>query len=189
MPGDLGEVRGLVREAADWLRTSKDTDQWAKPWPNRAAQKERIQNDLLEGKTWLIWDVDIVAGTITIDTDEPVAAHGQPIWPEHKRHEPALYVRRVIVRRNYAGIGLGARLLDWAADVAKRDYRATLIRIDVWTTNTDLHSYYIGQRFTRCEGRDPKDLADYPSQVLFERDVDQAAADYSDLFTEIESSY
>jgi hypothetical protein len=33
MPGDLGVVSGLVREAAEWLRTSKNTDQWAQPWP------------------------------------------------------------------------------------------------------------------------------------------------------------
>ena len=63
---------------------------------------------------------------------------------------PALYVRRVVVARSYSGLGLGAALLDWAADVAKSDHGAALIRIDVWTTNLELHAYYEGQRFTRC---------------------------------------
>jgi len=40
--------------------------------------------------------------------------------------------------RKYAGYGLGAALLDWAADVATRDYGAALIRIDEWTTNLGL---------------------------------------------------
>ncbi len=186
MPGNLDKVRGLVREAAEWLRTSKDTDQWAEPWPDRTGQRERIRNDLLKGKTWIIWDGATPAATITVDTDEPLDLNEQPVWPAHKRHEPALYVRRVIVSRHYAGIGLGAALLDWAADVAKRDHGAALIRIDVWTTNIDLHTYYQGQRFTRREGRDPRELTNYPSQALFEREVTQPGSDYSKLFMEDE---
>ena len=83
---------------------------------------------------------------------------------------------------SYAGLGLGAALLDWAADVAKRDHRAALIRIDVWTTNQSLHAYYEGQRFMRREGRDPKELANYPSQALFEREVDRSGSGYTRFF-------
>src|SRR5690242_15132193 len=187
MPGNLKEVRGLVREAAEWLRTSKDTDQWANPWPDRAGQRERILNDLLKGKTWIVWDGTTAAATITVDTEEPLDLNEQPVWPAHKRHEPALYVRRVIVSRRYAGLGLGAALLDWAAAVAKRDHDAQLIRVDVWTTNTSLHTYYEGQRFIRSEGRDPRELTNYPSQALFERAVNQPRSNYTQLFTEEDS--
>jgi GNAT superfamily N-acetyltransferase len=183
-PGDLDEVRGLVREAAEWLRTSKNTDQWAKPWPDRARKRERILNDLLKGKTWLVWDGPTAAATITVDTEDPLDENEQPVWPAHRRREPALYVRRVVVSRNYAGLGLGAALLDWAADVAKRDHEAALIRVDVWTTNRDLHAYYEGQHFTRCAGRDPRELRNYPSQALFERTVNRPGSSYTKLFME-----
>lgn len=186
MPGDLYRVRRLVGEAAEWLRKREDTDQWAKPWPDRAGQKERILNDMIKGKTWLLWDDTFPAGTITIDTEEPLAADDRPVWPEHKRHEPAIYVRRVIVSRDYAGLGLGASLLDWAADVAKIDYGVTLIRVDVWTTNLNLHTYYERQRFMRRQGRDPQELGNYPSQALFEREVKQPGSDYSKLFVEMD---
>lgn len=184
---DLDKVRGLVREAAAWLRTSKNTDQWAKPWPDRTGQRERIVNDLLKGKTWLVWDDTTAVATITIGTEEPLDANEQPIWPSHKGREPALYVRRVIVRRSHAGLGLGAALLDWAANAARRDHKATLIRIDVWTTNRDLHAYYERQHFSRCEGRDPRELHNYPSQALFERNVERPESDYTKLFIEDES--
>jgi len=111
VPGDLDEVHGLVREAAKWLRTSKDTDQWASPWPDRAGKLERTLNDLLKGKTWLVWDGMIVVATITVDTEEPLDENEQSIWPAHRLRESALYVRRVIVSRSYAGLGLGAALL------------------------------------------------------------------------------
>jgi GNAT superfamily N-acetyltransferase len=186
MSGDLDAVSGLVREAAEWLRTSKTTDQWAKPWPDRIRQRERMLNDLLKGKTWSVWDGETAVATITVDTDEPVDLSEQPIWPEHERHRSALYVRRVVVARTHSGCGLGAALLDWAADVAKRDHGAALIRIDVWTTNLELHAYYEGQRFTRLRGRNPRELAGYPSQALFERDTHLPGSNYKELFLEEE---
>lgn len=188
IPGDLDAVSGLVREAAEWLRTSKNTDQWAKPWPGRIRQRERILDDLLTGKTWLVWDGETAAATITVDTDEPVDLKGQPVWPEHERLRSALYLRRIVVARDYAGRGLGAALLDWAAHVAKRDHRAALIRIDVWTTNLELHAYFEGQRFVRVPGCEPTSLPDYPSQALFERAADLSGSDYTELFLEEESN-
>lgn len=182
-PGDLEVVRGLVQEAAAWLRT-KDTDQWEEPWPDQDGQRERMLNDLIEGKTWIVWDGPAAAATISIDTDEPLDLNDQPVWPAHKRHVPALYVRRVIVSRAYGGIGLGAGLLDWAADVAKRGYGAEVIRIDVWTTNLGLHSYYEGKGFTRLRIRNPR-VIDYPSQALFEREIGRPRSNYAEFFTEV----
>ena len=186
MPGDVDAVSGLVRGAAEWLRTSKNTDQWAKPWPDRIRQRERMLNDLLKGKTWLVWDGETAVATITVDTDEPVDLNEQPVWPERERRRSALYVRRVVVARDYAGCGLGAALLDWAAHVAKRDHQAALIRIDVWTTNQELHAYYEGQSFVRLPDRDPASLPDYPSQMLFERTAARSGSDYTRLFLEEE---
>jgi GNAT superfamily N-acetyltransferase len=107
-----------------------------------------------------------------------VAEH--PVWPAEESQSAVLYVRRVIVSRRYAQLGLGAALLDWAADVAKTDHGADLIRIDVRTTNLRLHAYYEGQRFTRCP--DPQGLGDYPSQALFERSVHVPGSDFTKLF-------
>jgi GNAT superfamily N-acetyltransferase len=179
VPGDLDHVVGLVREAAGWLQ-SKGIDHWGKPWPDRAGQRERILNDLFKGKTWLVRDGETIAATITIDMDEPLDADERPVWPPEESKRQVLYVRRVIVSRRYARLGLGAALLDWAADAARRGHGAELIRIDVQTTNLKLHAYYEGQRFTRCPS--PQGLGDYPSQALFERGVDVTGADFTRLF-------
>lgn len=188
MPGDLDAVSGLVREAAEWLRTSKDTDQWARPWPDRTRQRERMLIDLLKGKTWLVWDDETAVATITVDTDEPVDLNEQPVWPEQERHRSALYVRRIVVARDYAGRGLGAALLDWAAHVAQRDHQAALIRIDVWTTNSELHAYYERQHFVRLPDHGRASLPDYPSQALFEREADLSGSHYTKLFLEEEQN-
>src|SRR5947209_10999535 len=91
LPENLAEVSGLVRDAAAWLRTSKNTDRWAKPWPDRIRQRQRIYDDLLRGRAWLVSDGATAAATITVDTDEPLDLNDQPVWPEHDRHRP-LYI-------------------------------------------------------------------------------------------------
>ena len=78
-------MSGLVREAARWLRTSKNTDQWTKPWPDRARHHERMLNDLVKGKTWLVCDGVTAAATITVDAGEPLDLNEQPVWPERER--------------------------------------------------------------------------------------------------------
>jgi len=169
-PAQTDVVRELVDEAAEWLR-GKNTSQWATPWPDRGGRDNRILEDLALGRTWVLWDDAIAVGTITIDTVDPVDPSKNHVWPAHTLSESALYVHRVIVRRSHAGLGLGARLLDWASAVATRLIGSPLLRIDVWTDNWDLHAYYRRQGFTLCEYRDPKELPDYPARALFERRV------------------
>lgn len=171
-PDELDVILELLSDSIRWLQ-GMGIDQWASPWPDETARNERIAQDLADGKTWLILDGTKVAGTITID---PV---NNGIWPAHKCREKAVYVRKVIIRRHYAGLGLGARLFDWAADVAGRVHQARWIRIDVWTTNGRLHAYYrrLGFRF-RYLADDPS----YPSRALFERSTDRRRPDYHAVF-------
>jgi GNAT superfamily N-acetyltransferase len=157
--GDMAVTTQLIEEAAEWLR-DKGTDQWAKPWPNQAGRDSRILASLREGKTWMGWDDDIPAATITADPDD------DPYWPEEFLLDRAVYVHRLVVARPYKGVGLGSALLDWAGRVAKRDYDARWIRVSAWTTNLDLHDYYRRQGFSPC-GNHPDD--GYPSGARFQK--------------------
>jgi GNAT superfamily N-acetyltransferase len=174
LPDECGAILELLDDSIRWFQDI-GIDQWAKPWPDEERRNKRIARDLDEGKTWLAVDDAAVAGTITIDPAD------SDIWPADKRQEKAVYVRRVIVRRHYAGLGLGARLLDWATDVATRAHEARWIRLDVWTTNRNLHAYYRGQGFRFSGLRDLLDEPDYPSRALFERSTDRRGPDYRAL--------
>ena len=173
-PDELGVILDLLSESVRWLQ-DKDTDQWATPWPDETGRNQRIARDLADGKTWLVLNDREVAGTITLDPAD------DGVWPAYTHQEKAVYVRKVIVRRSYAG--LGALLFDWAADVAARVHGARWIRIDVWTTNRRLHAYYqrLGFQF-----RDLAEDPDYPSRALFERSTSRLRRDYQAVFRPIE---
>ena len=135
---DYAAVRSLLTEASWWLEREKDTDQWAKPWPDANGRKERIKKAIEAGRTWIAWDDAMPVATLTTSPND------HKIWPAEHALEPAVYVRRITVSRSptYAGRGLGGQLLDWAGLRASRDYGARWVRVDVWTTNTELHAYY-----------------------------------------------
>ena len=168
--GDFRTVIGLIDEASAWLR-DKDTDQWSAPWPDEAGRDARVMRGLQGGKTWIIWHDGRPAATMTIATRANPAVWSRQAC-ECDLSERAVYVHRLITARDYAGWGLGAELIDWAGVRGRRDYGARWVRIDVWTSNTALHDYYIKREFRRCGTcADPG----YPSGALFQKRVSRLA--------------
>jgi GNAT superfamily N-acetyltransferase len=175
---DMQRIVGLIEDAAGWLKAHKDTDQWAVPWPNRADRDSRILASLRAGKTWICWDRQTPAATITADPDH------DPYWEQGRGADGAIYVHRLVVARSHAGHRLGAALLDWAGRTARLTHDARWIRVSAWTTNLDLHSYYLGIGFISC-GFHPDD--GYPSAARFEKPTDQIPVSWPRLFTAPES--
>jgi GNAT superfamily N-acetyltransferase len=152
-------VIGLIDGASVWLR-GKDTDQWAKPWPDRAGRDGRVRRGLELGETWIVWDGDVPAATMTI------CQRANPdVWPEGDK-EDAVYIHRLVVSRAYAGRELGGLMIDWAVQRELRTRQVEWVRVDVWSTNSGLHDYYERQGFIRCGAcPDPG----YPSGALFQK--------------------
>ncbi|WP_158566761.1 GNAT family N-acetyltransferase [Actinomadura craniellae] len=174
---DLCVIIGLIDSAAQWL-AAKDTDQWARPWPDERGREQRILDGLGTGFTWLAFDGETPVATVSI-TDQ-----GNPIlWNRPgELEERAVYLHRLVINQDYAGRGLGASLLDWAADYGSRAYGADIVRIDVWQDNEALHAYYrrLGFRPARRKMTDivRKKRVDiratkeeWPSGAVFERKI------------------
>ncbi|GLW65404.1 hypothetical protein Arub01_36480 [Actinomadura rubrobrunea] len=162
-PDDLHTIIELIESAAAWLRT-KGTTQWNRPWPTRRDRDRRIRTALARGETWILWHGTVPAATVTVTTTPDEA-----LWTPDERAEPAVYLHRLVVDRRYAGLGLGAWLLDWAGWRARTEYGARWIRIDVWADNYALHRYYLRQGFRRL--RHSTAIPGYPAGELFQRDT------------------
>jgi GNAT superfamily N-acetyltransferase len=167
-------IISLIDDAAEWLRT-KNTNQWAQPWPSVEDRDHRILKDLRLGNTWIAWDGDTPAATITVDSAD------SPIWPPERLRERAVYVCRLVVSRSHSGQGMGAALLDWAGLRAMQRYGAHWVRVDVWTTNKALHSYYTRQGFESCGVS--KEIDHYPSAALFQKATDRIRPTGRTLFS------
>jgi GNAT superfamily N-acetyltransferase len=173
---EIGTVQRLIEAAAQWLG-SKNTDQWASPWPSEQARTQRILTGLRSGRTWIAWDRQRPAATITADPNDYQA------WPADLQGDPAVYVSRLVVSRPYAGRGLGAQLVDWAGLRARREHGADWVRVDVWTTNTALHGYYEQLGFELCGWC--ASIPGYPSAALFQKPTGEIAHLDAPLFQEV----
>lgn len=126
---DIDDLLAVLDEAAAWLRT-KGVEQWPKrfkaAWVGPAVER---------GETWLARLDGAVAGTITLDWDDP-------LWSD--LDGSAGYVHRMAVTRSAPG--LGATLLTWTA-ATTRALGCTYLRLDCVSTNTRLRTYYESQGF------------------------------------------
>lgn len=157
---DVDDIILLREDAAERLRTMQ-LDQWQKPWPSAEGEDERFRQGMEEGTTWIVRAAADVVATFVVDTFcDP------RLWTESEQSEPALYIHRFIVHRDYSGLGLGARLMALIEAWAAHDgYR--WLRVDVWTTNGDLQKYYLNLGFEHVRTIE----SDYPSGALFQREV------------------
>jgi ribosomal protein S18 acetylase RimI-like enzyme len=177
-PDDIPKIIGLIDQAAEWL-TTKGTDQWAKPWPSLQERDRRVRRGVVDGFTWLVEDHDALVGTASCRPD----SHSE-LWGDAETQEPAGYMARLVINRQYAGRNIGGHLTDWIGARAQAEFYAKSVRIDVWTTNVSLHSYYKRCGFTFL--RFCRD-AMYPSAALFIKPTDIISPTAGSLFEYIPS--
>ncbi|MGY0466906.1 GNAT family N-acetyltransferase (plasmid) [Kitasatospora sp. cg17-2] len=155
---DLETVVNLWGHAASWLR-ELGTEQWQ--YPPRA---ERIAENIAAGECWIVEDEGAPVATVTVDE------HADPdFWSPEETAQSALYVHRMVVRRDVSGLELGSALLDWASTRAAEQGKQWL-RLDAWRDNSDLHAYYSNRAFTHVR---TVDMAGRGSGALFQRPAGQ----------------
>ncbi|GAA4952186.1 hypothetical protein HD597_005398 [Nonomuraea thailandensis] len=128
-PAHAAEVLDVLDEAAAWLRRRGVTQ-----WPEHF-ESSWIDGAIERGETWLAHLGATAVGTLTLDWSDP-------LWTDIGG--TAGYVHRMAVRRQAAG--LGALLLDWAADAAGHNHQRFL-RLDCVASNGRLRSYYEARGF------------------------------------------
>ncbi|WP_404959097.1 GNAT family N-acetyltransferase [Streptomyces sp. 147326] len=132
---DVVKLLAFREEAAAWL-SELGSDQWRRPYP-----ADRLLATIEAGTVFMVRDGDVTAATITLTPD---AEDG--LWSSEELAEPSMFVNKLTVARTHAGLDLGGRLLDWAGDRAYRS-GASWLRLDAWTTNTELQRYYLRHGF------------------------------------------
>ncbi|MGV9624727.1 GNAT family N-acetyltransferase [Streptomyces tendae] len=134
-PHDLARLLAFRQEAAAWL-SRLGSDQWQRPYP-----ADKLLATIEAGQVFMVRDGDATAATITLT---PEAEEG--LWTEDELREPSFFINKLTVARTHAGQNVGGRLLDWAGDRGHRA-GAKWLRLDAWTTNASLQTYYLRQGF------------------------------------------
>ena len=125
----------LLEEAAEWL-WAKGVRQW-RPGEHRAARVELLAQ--LHTGCLILAELDgCLAGGCLLTEVAPA------VWRD--RPADALYLSGLVVARWAAGRDLGGRILNAAAEAARRRGKSRL-RLDCWDGNDFLKGYYRARGF------------------------------------------
>jgi len=152
---DAEAIRGLLIGAAQWIQRSQGFVQWREEWFTQAHVSEVIE----------LYDVFIAqmggeaVGCFSIHGED------EEIWGD-QFHDNAGYLHRLTVSRAYSHMGIGTRLINWAASYVHKQGKSCL-RLDCMAGNKALNQYYVREGFTFCGRYDGQGW----SAHLYERQV------------------
>lgn len=142
-PQDATAVLGMLDSAIAWMVARGATAQWGStPASQHPRFVEQVTAFGAEGELHLAVVDGVAAGALAV---------GEPHDYAPAATERELYVRLLITHRDFAGLGVGARLLKHADDLA-RSQGVGLLRVDCYAGNDGkLVEYYERQGYTRTE--------------------------------------
>jgi GNAT superfamily N-acetyltransferase len=124
---DVETVGALMDEATAWVNVLGH-EQWPRPFP-----REQLAAAIGRGEVFVADADGESVATVTVLADDPT------YWGE--RPPDALYVHKLVVRRDRAGRGLGAELVAWVDDRAA-DAGRRFLRLDCLRDDPGIRAYY-----------------------------------------------
>jgi GNAT superfamily N-acetyltransferase len=134
---ELERFSGILQEVASWLEARGEP-----LWPLASIQPEALlrKNKLDEFYLGFV-SAELASCMILQDLD-------QAFWPDDTVGE-ALYLHKLAVRREFAGLGLSQLMLDWAKAKALEQGRRFL-KLDTVSSMPKLNKLYKDYGFSYC---------------------------------------
>ncbi|HSG66348.1 MAG TPA: GNAT family N-acetyltransferase [Gammaproteobacteria bacterium] len=130
----LAIVAAILQEAAAWAERAHE-----RLWVEAELAPDAIRREVEQGQFFLARSGRDPVGTLRYQIEDRL------FWPD-ARGDDAAYVHRLAVRRCYAGRGVAAAMLRWAAARARAEGRRYL-RLDTDITRPGLRALYEGCGF------------------------------------------
>ncbi|MFH8498905.1 GNAT family N-acetyltransferase [Streptomyces coeruleorubidus] len=163
-PGSLADapaILDMLDSAVVWMNERGNTEQWGTtPYSQKPGGVARIERYTTENAPYIAELGGVPVGAMVLDCGP------SPQMPIAPAEEPERYVRLLISDRRYAGMGIGATLLDHAVEETRRA-GVELLRVDCWAGGGgELVAFYERNGFTPI---DRFLSGSWPGQVLARR--------------------
>ncbi|RIW37279.1 GNAT family N-acetyltransferase [Bacillus salacetis] len=135
---DLNKLLLLLEEAAGWLHT-KGTTQWDYYLSDLEGNTDEVADSIKRRSTYVVETEGEIAASVTLE-DMP-GDWDRDIWGEEADQGEVIYLHRLVVKRKYAGLGIGDALIDWAKKETRQRGKS-ILRFDCLNKNEGLNSYY-----------------------------------------------
>ncbi|GHF06219.1 MULTISPECIES: GNAT family N-acetyltransferase [Streptomyces] len=163
-PGGLADapaILDMLDAAVAWMNARGNTEQWGTtPYSQKPGGVERVERYTTENVPYIAELNGRTVGALVLDSGP------SPQMPIAPAGEPERYVRLLVSDRRHAGRGIGAALLDHAAEETRRA-GVELLRVDCWAGGGgELVAFYERNGFTPTD----RFMVDaWPGQILARR--------------------
>ncbi|WEG14365.1 GNAT family N-acetyltransferase [Pullulanibacillus sp. KACC 23026] len=141
---DYETVKALLYETARWLK-EKEMNQWQDI--TTGARDLKIKAGIEAGETFLFYKEGCLAGTIVLQ--EKPGEWDLDLWKEKLEDETSsLFIHRIATDRHFGGQGIGAAMLEWAAEYGRKHPTFKWLRLDCVGHNVRLNDFYKSCGFT-----------------------------------------
>ncbi len=136
---DINHISSILTEAAEWLTSINQ-----QLWQGDEIALSNIREDVFSGLYYIAWQDENPVGTFKFQLEDTL------FWPDVLVGESA-FIHRLAVKRNVAGSGVSAEMINWAKRKTKELGR-TYLRLDS-VPRPKLCSFYERNGFTKHSER------------------------------------
>lgn len=158
-PEDAETLVELLNQARQY-KLERDDDAWT----SVPFTIEELQQRIEKGNTYAAWRDNELVGTLVLLWEDKMTWGNQP--------PIAVYLHQLAINDDHRGLGLGAKLLDWADHQAAKNGRE-LLRIDIPPENKGLRDYYRKIGFKWVKNREVHAPHATYIAALYERPITQ----------------
>jgi GNAT superfamily N-acetyltransferase len=151
LPHELTLVQGILTERCKWLAQRR-----IEQWPVTGFKDEVIAEAIEDRTVYLVRVGKETAGTFAVKVQDA-------LWAD--QGDDAHYLRRMATHRSWDGRGVGAAMVEWAADDAIRNRKGFLRLACVIGDDRALPLYYEGLGFEQVGERS----GEFPTVALMQR--------------------
>ncbi|MDT0447831.1 GNAT family N-acetyltransferase [Streptomyces hesseae] len=142
-PADAPAILDMLDSAVAWMNDRGNTEQWGTtPYSRKPGGVARVERYVTENAPYIAELDGTPVGAMVLDSGP------SPQMPIAPAGGPERYVRLLVSDRRYAGLGIGAALLDRAVEETRRA-GVELLRVDCWAGGGgELVAFYERNGFT-----------------------------------------
>lgn len=140
---DVSQIMDIIKQAQEFLKNSK-IDQWQNNYPNI----ETINNDILNGYSYLLEVNNQIVATLAIIFDRE-KTYDKIYFGKWMSDKDYVTIHRIAIANEFKGLNIGEMMIDKTVQLAQKNL-VDSIKVDTHKDNIVMQKFLLKNKFEYC---------------------------------------
>lgn len=140
---DVSQIMDIIKQAQEFLKNSK-IDQWQNNYPNI----ETINNDILNGYSYLLEVNNQVVATLAIIFDRE-KTYDKIYFGKWMSDKDYVTIHRIAIANEFKGLNIGEMMIDKTVQLSQKNL-VDSIKVDTHKDNIVMQKFLLKNKFEYC---------------------------------------